>query len=344
VTVSRELAPPEKQDPLVLDFVLRAAGPTLRVESDPTGAQIVIDGTARGPAPLNIDFGASYLGKEVKVTVFAPGCEPATMPVTLPTVGGETPHTVRLTLAPMLAELRIQTNPPGGRVIVNGKDFGTAPAVATFAPTQTGKSIVVQASLAGSYYGRRELTVPPAGDPVAVTIDMAFNARRVVFVLSLPADTRSEGQVLADQVVELIHQLTPRQRFSILTQADEGVDSWPGGLGTQAATSEQKVRAYDMIRSARPTGTGKVLEMMRASLGFRPNTIWLFAAGQLDRDDLMQFTERAKGGNFSVHVVRAASTGDDAWLEQWAARHHGTLTILGRDALPIVALDTQDTN
>ncbi len=337
------LSPTTDGSPLVLDLALEALGPVLRVVTNPPGAKVTVDGELRGIAPVTLRFDADHLGRGVHVVAASPGYDDASTTATLPTVGAADGTTVRLTLQQTFAELEIRTVPPGGRVIVDGKNMGAAPVVARFKPTETGRSIVVQASRAGAHYGRQDLIVPPPGDPISVTIPMTFNAQRVVFLLSFPPGCRADARLLADQAVELIHLLTPKQRFSVLARTDEGIEAWPGGLGTHAATSEQKVRAFDKVRSVRLAGTGDVYEMMEASLGFKPTTIWLFAAGRLDSRELERFGNLTEGRDVSVHIVTAESTDRDHWLERWAAGRNGTLTVLGQPRpSPAVALDDQD--
>ncbi len=339
VTVSRELTLSPRGRRQELHFALQAVGPVLTVETDPAGAEILVDGVHRGVSPVTVDLAPRYRGREVEVAAAAAGYDDARMLVLLPYVGEPESRTARLTLEKTLVAVELLTVPPGGQVVVDGKELGTAPVVAKFEPSETGRTVIVQSSLAGSYYGRQELVVPPAGEPLSVTITMAFNARRVALLLSFPAGSAAGSVLLREQALELIHRLTAEQRFAILAQGEAGIEAWPGGLGTLAATSEQKVRAYDMIRSVRPAGGGGVLEMMRTSLGYRPSTIWLFATGELSRREMGQFSEWAKGQEVSVHLVRAAGSPQDDWLEEWVAGHHGTLTVLGRQATAAVALD-----
>jgi len=340
VALTQTLSPPPRGGRLDLDLALQAAGPMLRVESHPPGAEVALDGAVQGSAPLTLTLDPSYLGKDVAIAASTAGYKDTTTLVTLPEVGRDEVTMVQLTLNQALAEVVLWTTPPGGQIIIDGKDMGRAPVTAEFEPSETGKQVVVQASLAGSYYGRQEVIVPSTNEsPIQVTIPMEFNAQRVAFLLSLPADMRVDSALLTDRAIELIHQLTPQQRFSVLVQTDEGIESWPGGQGTEAATSEQKVRAYDMIRSVRRSTADNVMEMLRASLGFRPTTIWLFAAGELDRDALLQFSDWAEGHDVSVHVVQTAVAEKQDWLKDWTTGHHGTLTIIGRDRLPVLAFE-----
>ncbi|MFH1417712.1 MAG: PEGA domain-containing protein [Planctomycetota bacterium] len=337
VGVARKLTPPERGSVVELDLVLEAAKLVVEVESDPGGAAIMVDGIVQGTAPLAVELDPTYFGQEVEISASLPGYDETTQALTLPFEPGDAPVAARVCLVRQKAEIAFQTDPPGAQMTVDGKDLGCAPVVVTFPPEQVGKTIVVTGSLAGSHYGRREIVVPPPGEPADVSIPLEFNAHRVVFVIMGSPASQLENLLIEDQVVELIHALTPAQRFAVLAQIGDGVEAWPGGLGTQAASSEQKVRAYDMIRSQRPSTTGSLAELLRLALEFQPNAVWLFCVGDVERDELLQFSDWATGADVSVHIVRTASDAQDQWIEQWARQHRGTYTVLGRDELPFVA-------
>ncbi len=337
VGVTRKLTPPEGSSVINLDLPLEAANLLVQVESDPPGAAIMVDGIVKGTAPLSVELDRTYFGKDVEITASLSGHDDTTQALTLPTEPNDEPVTARVCLARKKPEVIFQTVPPGGQVTVDGKDLGCGPVAVTFSPEQVGQTVIVTGSLAGSHFGRREIIVPLSGKTTDETIPLEFNAHRVVFVITGSQASHFDNLLLADQVVELIHLLTPAQRFAVLAQIGDGVEAWPGGLGTQAASSEQKVRAYDMIRSMRPSSPGSLAELLRLALDFQPNAVWLFCAGDVERDELLQFSDWAKGSDVSVHLVRTTSDAQDPWIEQWVRHHRGTYTVLGRDELPFVA-------
>lgn len=329
--LTRELAPPPRGERVDLRLALVAAGPVLRVETNPPGARVTADGVVQGAAPLTVQLDAALGGRSVRIAATAPGYDEAATTLQVPPAGAGEAVFVQLALNKTMVELELLTDPPGGRLLLDGRDLGPAPITARFEPSQTGRSIVVQAVLAGSHYGRQELLIPPPGEPRQVTIPMEFNAQRVVFVAASACEEATDRVLFAEQLVELIAQLTPPTRFAILARGDDGVEAWPGGLGTEAATHEQKIRAYDQARSLRPE-TGDLSELLRTMAGFQPTTVWLLAGPHVGREELRWFDEWAKGENLSVHVVRATSSPDDAWLAEWTAAHRGTLTILDAPA------------
>ncbi len=337
VGATRKLSPPEGGSVIHLDLPLEAATLLVEVESEPSGAAIMMDGIVKGTAPLQVELDRTYFGKEVEITASLPGHDETTRALTLPTEPSDNPVAARVCLVRKKPEVTIQTVPPGGQVSVDGRDLGSGPVEVTFLPEQVGKTIIVTGTLAGSHFGRREIIVPPSGKPVVENIQLEFNAHRVVFVITGSPASQLENLLLADQVVGLIHILTTAQRFAVLAQIGDGVEAWPGGLGTQAASSEQKVRAYDMIRSMRPSSAGSIAELLRLALDFQPNAVWLFCAGDVERDELLQYSDWAKGSDVSVHIVRTPTDAKDPWIEQWVRQHRGTYTVLGRDELPFVA-------
>ncbi|HSK08338.1 MAG TPA: PEGA domain-containing protein [Vicinamibacterales bacterium] len=93
----------------------------LVVESDPSGADIVLDGKEAGrtPATLTVAPGPHHLevrggGSSRAAWVTVPEGEPLT-------------HKVSMPEAALRAALTIMTNPPGGTVSVDGTDHGKAP-------------------------------------------------------------------------------------------------------------------------------------------------------------------------------------------------------------------------
>lgn len=356
--VLREITPPDKGDTIDLDVFLLAANLTVQVESDPPGAMIALDGVVRGPSPLAVEMDPSYLGKDVAITASLSGYDDAATELAVPLAGAPEPIPVRLALTRKQAVVEFWTTPPGGHVVIDGREAGAAPVTVKFDSDRVGSTITVAASLGASYHGKRELTVPPVGEPLRTTILMELNVQRVVFLLSCPREaglgtgaaadsaamrpiaasgSPAEAVILADQLIETLGELTPQQRFALLLDTEDGIETWPSGQATEAATSEQKVRAYDAVRSARLSGGGRVADAVQRALELQPDTIWLFAAGELKENELQQLSESTESENVTVHIVRTASDEQDVWLRDLAVKHQGTLTVLGQGQLPAIA-------
>ncbi len=336
------MSAPQRGKLTEMDIALAPAGPSLHVHTNPPGATIMIDGIVQGTSPLAVALDPSYRGKDAEITATLDGYFDASTQVALPIEPDADEVSTQLDLELRMAQIEVWTTPPGGRVIVDGEDKGAAPLTLSFDPNQVGTPISIAASLAGSHYGRQEIVIPPTDQPLHLTIPLEFEAHRVVFVVACAEAMTADAAILADQAVEAIHRLTPEQRFAVLLAGEEAVEVWPGGLGTEAATSAQKIRAFDVVRGIRPYGDGAVGIAMTKALEYSPDTIWLFTSGDPDREILFEFADNAQGSQVAVHIVRTAASAYDDWFRKWTAEHRGTYTVLGQDPFPVVALSGED--
>ena len=105
-----------------------AAAPTtgtLVVQSNPAGVQVFVDGTDHGqtPARISVSPGAHILelrGRGV----------PRVIPLTV-NAGAEVSHTVEFANTPETGSLRVESQPAGAKVVVDGTDCGVAPVTVT---------------------------------------------------------------------------------------------------------------------------------------------------------------------------------------------------------------------
>ncbi|PYQ49372.1 MAG: hypothetical protein DMF78_18390 [Acidobacteria bacterium] len=99
------------------------AGPAvLRIETEPAGATVLIDGADAGRSPVaraNVRPGVHM------VRVAADGYAPAGL--TLEIKHGETPPPLRFVMEPLAAKLRVHSEPPDALVRVDGQPVGTTP-------------------------------------------------------------------------------------------------------------------------------------------------------------------------------------------------------------------------
>lgn len=339
VEVSREIEPPIDGQPLELNLNLEQSGVYLTVTSQPKNAVLRIDGVAQGVTPLDLELDPTYLGRTIELTAAAEGYDDVHLRTTLPEIGGGDDISIGLVLSRAMSLLEVHTDPPGGRVVIAGKDFGRAPVSVEFESDQTGKSLVIEASLGGTHFGREALSIPPAGEPVRLTIPLLFSAQRVVFVLASQDCAIAEHYRLIERLTRRIHALQPSQRFAVVAATDDGVEIWPGHPAFEDASSEQKVRAYDQVRSIRPSGLIDHSELLDVAKALGPTTICMFLGGELNREGMERFESSNNGAVISVNVVRATSAPDDAWLDSWTARHHGTLMVMDRVSYPVLAMD-----
>lgn len=99
---------------------------TLVVESNPPGAQVIVDGESRGVTPVHLTLKA---GAHV-VELHGAG-EPRVIPLTVP-AGSQVSQYIELptgsaTPTPTVGQLQVRTEPAGARVTVDGQPHGTSP-------------------------------------------------------------------------------------------------------------------------------------------------------------------------------------------------------------------------
>src|SRR5207245_911717 len=99
------------------------AGPAvLRIETEPAGATVLIDGADAGRSPVAM---ANVRPGVHMVRVAADGYAPAGL--TLEIKHGETPPPLRFVMEPLAAKLRVHSEPPDALVRVDGQPVGTTP-------------------------------------------------------------------------------------------------------------------------------------------------------------------------------------------------------------------------
>lgn len=331
----REIAAPQTGGRIDLNLELQPASPTLLVESDPPGATIRVNSKVIGVAPVSIPM--ALTGGAVIVSATLDGYEPQERKVSLATMGPDRQVASRFSLKPAMIEVRIETQPPGGVVRVDGREIGPSPALVKFESSQAGKLVRVEAMRGTAHLGGMDFTVPARSPGAALVVPMAFRGERVAFVLSPRTETSAEYVTLLDQLSEQIHRLGADQQFAVFAATDEGVDRWPADGSATSATSGQKIRAYDMVRAVRPVKTARLTDALNAAMAVEPGSVWLFVGGAVNRAALTAFAESIAGKSVAVHLVTTTESGDGQWLASWASHQRGTYTVLGRDALPAIA-------
>ena len=104
-----------------LPYLRRPTASMLRIETDPPGALVYVDGRARGASPLAVggEAGRSYAVRAVR-----PGWRDDEQLVTA--AAGDSP--VRLHLDRLAATLAVETDPAGARVLVDSVGLRHGPA------------------------------------------------------------------------------------------------------------------------------------------------------------------------------------------------------------------------
>jgi len=127
----------------------RPATGTLVIDTNPTGAQVVVDGRQRGVTPLNLTLGAG-----AHVIELSGAGEPRSIPVTI--VGGtQASQYVELRQGAVFGQLQVRTSPVGARITLDGVPRGISPL--TIADLPPGVHAVVLESDAGS--AKQEVTI-----------------------------------------------------------------------------------------------------------------------------------------------------------------------------------------
>ena len=137
---------------------------TVTVVTRPAGAQVTIDGDARGVTPLTISLspGAHTLGVRH-------GDQERVVPVTV-TAGGDIVRDLEMNVAEPAAvfgRVSITTDPPGARITVDGRPSGTSPV--TLEELAVGEHTIAVASATGS--AEKKVTVA-AGHTASVVFSL----------------------------------------------------------------------------------------------------------------------------------------------------------------------------
>jgi hypothetical protein len=95
---------------------------TLVVDTNPAGADVIIDGQRRGVTPMNVELTVGRHTLEIPTTEGT-----RTIPVTIPQ-GGQVSQFIELPkTAPSEGQLQVRTDPPGATVTVDGERRGVSP-------------------------------------------------------------------------------------------------------------------------------------------------------------------------------------------------------------------------
>jgi hypothetical protein len=122
---------------------------TLAIETNPAGAQVVVDGRQRGVTPLTLTLGAG-----AHLIALSGVGEPRAIPVTI-VAGTQASQYVELRQGAVFGQLQVRTNPPGARVVLDGVPRGTSPL--TIGDLPPGVHVVMLDSDAGS--AKQDVTI-----------------------------------------------------------------------------------------------------------------------------------------------------------------------------------------
>ncbi|OQZ03714.1 MAG: hypothetical protein B6D36_12535 [Planctomycetes bacterium UTPLA1] len=337
---TQEIIPPERGSKLDLEFPLVPNESMLHVASDPLGAIIAVNGRVVGAAPIDVPLDSAKQGDKLSISATLAGYAQATTQFVVPGDVGNEPLSTLLKLTRPKAELSIVTVPPGAEIRLDGRPIGRAPIVAPFTPEEIGNRVVVEGVIPGTHVGKMTVQVPPAGEQQRVVLTLAPSGKRVTYVVLSPTGIGTDHVLLMDHLVEQIHRMEPSQRFDILICTSDGVRQWPDDGAFVAASSAEKIRAYDVARSIRPSGNGPINDVVPVIRRLQPDIVWLFAAGELTREALDPIAEAVRENRAVINMVKVEASGDEGWLRQWTRLHDGVVSFIGPAVTRSVARDS----
>ncbi len=328
----------ERGETLKVNCEMQRLAHIVQVTTDPPGADIIMQGRSKGFAPVRIPVDNKD-AKDVEIIARKDGFEQAATVLALPSEPTGQDLVAKITLTPTPISVRFATVPPGGRITLDDTDLGNSPVLAKFDPAQVGKQVRIVATRGAAYRGSVNFTVPPAGSSAttSVNIKMAFSGERIAFIICPHAPTRIDFATLLNQFSQQVHGLSGDQQFALFAAGEKGIDKWPADQATQPATTEQKVRAYDMIRNIRPAKKPQLTSALAQAMAVKPSTLFIFTGSDLNRAELIQFGEAFNADQVRVHIVSIISGEQDQWLAAWSKRHGGSFSLLGRDPMPALA-------
>jgi hypothetical protein len=174
---------------------------TLVVQSNPAGVQVFVDGVDRGqtPARLSVAPGAHILelrGRGV----------PRVIPLNV-TAGAEVSHHLEFASNPETGSLRVESQPAGAKVLVDGTDRGVAPVTITDL-LPGAHEVVLQTAIASARHvvdvqagGTASLVTPVASATTPAGPVSGWLAVNSPFSLEIREDGRIIGTSQADRIM-----------------------------------------------------------------------------------------------------------------------------------------------
>jgi hypothetical protein len=175
---------------------------TLVVESNPAGVQVFVDGVDRGPTPATVSVKAGAHILELRGRGV-----PRSIPFTV-AAGGQVSHHVEFANTPELGQLRVESQPAGAKVLVDGVDKGAAPlTVADLTPGD--HEVILQAGETSARHvvnvqagGTASLVAPIAAPPAAGTGPVSgWLSVKAPFSIEIREEGRVIGTTDADRIM-----------------------------------------------------------------------------------------------------------------------------------------------
>jgi hypothetical protein len=150
-------APGKQPAPVTVKLVPKQS--VVTVDSDPQAATVLVDGQERGPTPMAItDLPA---GSEHELTLRRTGYSDIVRKVKIPPPGREQSVNWSLTMSPDFAAVRLESEPPGARVLQNGELLAGVVTPVTEHLVQAGKPYTFTLKLDGFQPLSQTVTLEP---------------------------------------------------------------------------------------------------------------------------------------------------------------------------------------
>jgi hypothetical protein len=202
-----------------LPYLRKPAAASLRIETDPPGALVYVDGRARGSAPLSVDAEA---GRSYAVRATRAGHRDAEQLVTA--AAGDAP--VRLHLDRLAATLIVETEPAGARVFVDGKETGKLTPATLELPPSAPLTLTLRKQ--GFVESSVKTTAPAPGEHAVYHTALPLEATAALLTVSTEPPTANvsvDGLVLAPPAPSHDTFVAPGTRHKVKASAPGYVDA-----------------------------------------------------------------------------------------------------------------------
>ena len=201
-----------------LPYLNHPAASSLRIETDPPGALVYVDGRSRGGAPVAVDAEA---GRSYAVRAVRSGYREAEQLVTA--AAGDSP--VRLHLDRLAATLAIETEPAGARVLIDGKETGKLTPATLELPPSAPLRLTLRKE--GFVESSVSTAAPPPGERAVYHTALPLQSTAALLTVATVPPTASvsvDGLVLAPPAPSHDTFVAPGTRHKIKASAPGFVD------------------------------------------------------------------------------------------------------------------------
>lgn len=307
---------------------LNPAPVEVSVETDPPGAILLVDGRPAGTAPTSVRLPADARGRTIVIQGELAGFAGVHSELRIPSDPGPRLRAA-LRFVAAAPRLRIDSEPGGATVRVNGRDIGTAPCVVELVEADRIGPIEIEARIGRTHHGRLSVDPPAPDHEAQVRVAVALAARRVVLAVAADASEPGEVWLLRERLKDEIGALSPEQEFLLLT--DDGIAIRPHTPEFVRANAEQKVRAYDTADQFRVAGGARTAEHLLAEAAARrPEAVIVFAGAA---PDLIEAWSAPDSETPIIHVIGPSRTLNGTWLARMAARSPGSIEFTDEPAM-----------